>query len=847
MENGAALPASCLRTGKGPESSGNPRFLGRIGAGCGRAGNLFHDLDPATMIEQGRAMFMKPMVQSAGLPPVKGARVRHRRDRAMLAVRLLASALVLFAALGIPAGAQDGSAPAGGSVEGLVTTPDGRAVVGARVSVVGLDEPKATADQDGRFRLTSLPAGSHRVRAELEGFGRRERQVEVQAGVTMQVRVTLPFMPFTETVTVTATRGEQKLGDSPAHQTVLTRRDLQASAALALDDALKQVPSFSLFRRTSSLVSHPTTQGVSLRGVGASGASRTLVMLDGVPLNDSFGNWVYWNKIPQSQIESVEVAPGGLSNLYGSSAMAGVINVVTRRPQPRTGSLKAQGGSRGNAEADLFASHSKGPFAAAVGGAFFRTDGYELVREEQRGAVDVDAASRYRTGNWRLEYSPSPGLMLFHNGRLFAEDRENGTPLQENSTRETYLGAGLRATSADGSVWQANVFNRTDDFESTFSAVTQDRASESLSLAQDVDYEDRGANAQWSRIFGSHQLSVGGDARWMEAVNREDVFAGGSNVRDRLIPGKQLYTGAYVQDLISAGRTVLVLGVRADHWRNHDASRTEVVNSTGFTTATPFADSSETTVTPRAGLLVRVNDQLAVRGSIYRGFRAPSLNELYRPFRVGNVLTEGNAGLGPERLLGGELGINHAAGSRVFWRATAFWDRLEDPIANVTLSSTPALITRQRTNLGRARIRGVSVEADYRPAPQVRVQAAYLFSDARVSDFSADPRLEGNVLPQIPRHRASLRLDYLGSSVLNVSILGRVEGLRFDDDLNSLRLGSLFTADITLDRPIGESFGAFVAVENLFDRRYAVQATPVELLGTPLTVTAGLRVDLRPR
>jgi outer membrane receptor protein involved in Fe transport len=771
------------------------------------------------------------------------------RLRAAAGAFAVALTLALWAA---PAGAQDGNgnaaAAAGGTIEGLVTTPDGRAVANARVSVVGQDEPKATADQDGRFHLANLPAGNHRLRAELEGFGRQERQVDVQVGATTQVRVMLPFLPFSETVTVTATRGERKLGDSPAHQTVLTRQDLQASAALALDDALKQVPSFSLFRRTSSLVSHPTTQGVSLRGVGASGASRTLVMLDGVPLNDSFGNWVYWNKVPQSQIESVEVAPGGLSNLYGSSAMAGVINVVTRRPEPRTASLKAQGGSRGSAEADVFASHSKGPFAASIGGAYFRTDGYELVREEDRGPVDVEAASRYRTGNWRLEYSPSANVLLFQNGRLFAEDRENGTLLQDNDTRETYLGAGLRATTRDGSVWQANLFNRTDDFASTFSAVTPDRSAESLSLAQDVDYEDRGANAQWTRIFGgSHQVSVGGDARWLEAVNKEDVFAGGANVRDRLIPGKQVYTGAYAQDLVTAGRAVIVLGVRADHWRNYDASRTEVVNSTGVTTATPFADTSETTVTPRAGVLLRVNAQLALRGSIYRGFRAPSLNELYRPFRVGNVLTEGNANLGPERLLGGEIGINHAAGSRVFWRATAFWDRLEDPIANLTISTTPALITRQRTNLGRARIRGVSVEGDYRPAPQVRLQAAYLFSDARVSDFSADRTLEGNLLPQIPRHRASLRVDYLNSSVLNVSVLGRVEGLRFDDDLNSLRLGSLFTADVTLDRPLGESFGAFVAVENLFDRRYAVQATPVELLGTPFTVTAGVRVNLRPR
>jgi outer membrane receptor protein involved in Fe transport len=735
-----------------------------------------------------------------------------------------------------------------GNVEGLVTTADGRAVVGARVGVVGMDEPKSTSDVDGHFRLDGLPSGHHRLRAELEGFGRRERLVDVEPGATTRLRMTLPFLPFSETVTVTATRSERKLGDSPSDLTVLTREDLQHGAAAALDEALKQVPSFSLFRRTSSLVSHPTTQGVSLRGVGASGASRTLVMVDGVPHNDPFGNWVYWDSIPQLQVDAIEVAPSGMSHLYGSSAMAGVITIMTRRPEPRTAAARAFGGSRGSVNSELFGSHTFGPVAASVGGSYFRTDGYNLVREDQRGPVDEEASSRHRTGNWRLEYSPSSSFTVFTNGRVFAEDRDNGTPLQTNSTRETYVGGGLRATTGGNNIWQANVYTHMDDFESTFSAVSADRSSETLSLAQVVDYQDAGANAQWTRTLGrSHELGVGGDVRWIGADNNEDVFIPPmNNVRDRLIPANQLYAGGYLQDVITLEqRAVLTLGLRVDHWRNYDASQTEIVNASGFTTVTNYQDASKTRVTPRAGLLYHVNDRVALRGSVYGGFRAPSLNELYRPFRVGNVLTNGNPALGPERVLGGEIGLNHAATSRFSWQATGFWDQVDDPIANVTLTSTPALITRQRQNLGQARVRGVSAEADYQPAVPLRIRASYVLSDARVQEFPANPAIEGNLLPQVPRHRASIRLDYLNPEVLNLSVRGRFESLRFDDDLNNLRLDGLFVLDVSLDRAIGSSWGAFVAIENLFDERYPVQATPVELLGTPFTVSAGLRFDLR--
>jgi outer membrane cobalamin receptor len=134
-------------------------------------------------------------------------------------------------------------------------------------------------------------------------------------------------------VVVSAGRVEQRLADVPTHATVLTREDIERSAAQTVDDLLREIPGFSLFRRSSSVVANPTTQGVSLRGIGPSGVSRTLVLLDGVPVNDPFGGWVYWSKVPLESIERIEVVRGGGSALYGNYALGGVINIVTRKPQ----------------------------------------------------------------------------------------------------------------------------------------------------------------------------------------------------------------------------------------------------------------------------------------------------------------------------------------------------------------------------------------------------------------------------------------------------------------------------------------------------------------------------------
>jgi iron complex outermembrane receptor protein len=770
--------------------------------------------------------------------------MRHAQTRAYRTL-----ALALAACAGAP-GASADDASAAGDVVGVVATAGGRGVAGARVCLAGSSGPCVGSAADGSFRLTAVAVGQRRVRAELAGYGQDERSVDVRAGATAQLALTLPYLPFAETLTVTATRTERRLDDSPAHVTVLGRDDVQRWPAAALDQALNHVPSFSLFRRTSSLVSHPTTQGVSLRGVGASGASRTLVLVDGVPHNNPFGNWVYWDDIPQVQIETVEVAPGGLSFLYGSSAMAGVISVTTRRPAPRTAVLQASGGSRGTWDAQGFGSHALGAFSASAAGSFFETDGYVPVEEGQRGPVDEAAASRHRTANWRLEYAPSPRWLVFQSGRVFAEDRANGTPLQVNESRQAYLGGGVRATTGARSVLQANLFSRSNRFESTFSAVSPDRASETLSLAQAVDDSDIGGNLQWTREIGtSHQIGVGGDLRWIDARNAEDVFiAPQVNVRDRSIPARQFYAGAWAQDVITVGRrAVLTLGLRADRWRNYDASQTEVVNASGAATVTPFSDGSRTTITPRAGLLLRVGRGLALRGAAYGGFRAPSLNELYRPFRVGNVLTSANSRLGPERLAGGEVGLNHDPAPTFSWKATAFWDAVEDPIANVTASVTPTLITRTRMNLGRARVRGVGVDGGYRPLPALRLQLGYVLSDARVTRFPATPDVEGNRLPQVPRHRASLSLEAEGNRIASASLRARYESGRYDDDLNQLRLASLFLLDVILERRLGDAWRVFVSAENVFDRRYAVQATPVEQLGTPFTITAGLRFARPPR
>lgn len=667
-----------------------------------------------------------------------------------------------------------------------------------------------------------------------------------------------------EPVVVSAGRIEQRLRDVPTNVTVLTKEDIQESPARTVDDLLRQVPGFTLFRRGSSLVTHPTAQGVSLRGIGPSGVSRTLVLLDGVPLNDPFGGWVYWSKVSLESIERIEVVRGGGSALYGNYALGGVINIVTRRPEARVVQAKLDLGTRNTVDADILASHVTGPWGVSVEGSFFRTDGYKIVREDQRGAIDIEADSEHKTFNGRVEYALSPASSLFLAGSFFHEDRGNGTPRQNNSTEAGYIGTGGRFKTADGSDWQLTLFSHLQTFNSTFTSAAQDRNSETRALDQfDVPSTAVGAALQWSKkVHQANLLTAGTDLRWIDGeTNEEFRFVSGQFTRRRKAGGEQQLAGVFVQDIITpAPRWQVTIAGRLDLWRSFDASRVERDLQTGATTFDArFNDRSRLAFTPKVAVVHHATDQLSLRAAYYHAFRAPTINELFRPFRVRNDITEANAGLNPERLIGGEAGADYAFSQDLFGRLTGFWNEVEDPIANVTVGSGPGNVSpcgfvpaggvcRQRQNLGRTRIRGIEAELEYRLHPSWTLSGSYLFNDTEVLSAPNQPELEGKRIAQVPEHQFTVKLAYANPAVLSVSVQGRYVGEQFEDDLNSLKLGEFFVVDVLLRRPIPipktSAAEIFLGVENLFDTTYEVAKTAdgIVTIGRPLLVHGGIRV-----
>ena len=651
-----------------------------------------------------------------------------------------------------------------------------------------------------------------------------------------------------EQVVVSANRAETRLGETAASVVALSAADLQTTAAPTIDDKLRQVAGFSLFRRSGSRYANPTSQGVSLRGVGASGASRSLVLYDGVPLNDVFGGWILWNRVAPIAVENIEVLRGGASSLYGSDALSGTINILPRRTRENfLFSGEISGGTQKTFSASTFFGFSKNNFTADFTVSHFQTRGYILTDEAMRGAVDSFAGSKNSNFSARIAKSLfQNNTNIFFKTSYFGEARTNGTPAQINRThlREFIFGGDSNFSNLKSNIqnpklaWR--VYGGTQVYDQTFSSVSADRNSESLIRLQRVPAQNVGFSGQFSGVFLQNQTFVVGiEAREVRGASDEIGYFNNRATSVSSSGGRERTFGFFVQDFARIGKKVVLAGsLRFDDWRNFRASSLTRSLSTNETLIVNFSDRNENAFSPQFSALYQVTNNFSIFALASKSFRAPTLNELYRGFRVGSVITNSNENLRAEKATNFESGASFDKG-KFYLRGNFFLTEISQPIANVTLSVTPNLITRQRQNAGKTRAVGAEIEAETH-FRNFRFSTGYLFADSRVKEFPSNRTLENLFVPQVARHQFTFQTNYTRKN-WTLAFQGRASSKQFDDDLNLFRLEPYFQLDAYAARRFKENLQVFFAVENLFNSRYSIAKTPIRNVSSPINLRFGIR------
>ena len=625
-----------------------------------------------------------------------------------------------------------------------------------------------------------------------------------------------------------------------------------------LDRALEQVPGLSLFRRSDSLSANPTAQGASLRAIGPSGAGRALVTLDGVPINDPFGGWVIWSAIAPETLSGAQVVRGAGAGPWGAGALTGTIALESRAD--RTGELlaDAEGGDPGYARAAAVTDLAIGQAALSMAASGQTSNGWIPVRE---GRGPVDTALNFRGGSAEARFDADLGSGGFA-GRIAGYSEHRGTGVRggiaDASGSSVSLTWAAQPTPAhDGFRLQA--WAQRSDFDQTSLSVAPGRAT--LTLANDqyaTPATGAGINAAWRRRRARWSLEAGVDARLMQGEDRERFrFVGGGFTRGRIAGGRQSVAGAYAEATRVDGPWLATGGLRLDAWRSWSGKRVERDLATGAVTLNGRpADTSGTTPTARAGLRRALGDGWYVRAAAYAGFRQPTLNELHRPFRVGNDVTESNPALRPERLQGAEAGFGRT-GAGWSLDADLFVNRLQDPITNVTLGVGPGTFPlagfiptggtfRVRENAGEIRAVGAEADAHVRLWPdRLSARAALSVTDARVHGGTTVPRLDGKRPAQAPIWTATAGVEFIATDRLKLDADARFESRRFEDDQNLRPLKAALTFNARADWRLGSRATLFVRAENLFDAGVQTGAAADGTIswGAPRMVTLGVRLS----
>ncbi|MGQ9634160.1 MAG: TonB-dependent receptor [Bryobacteraceae bacterium] len=608
-------------------------------------------------------------------------------------------------------------------------------------------------------------------------------------------QVALP--PLKTSITVTETLS----ASVAAHMTVLDASTLDRIAGVNADDRLRTIPGFSLFRRSSSLVAHPSTQGVSLRGLGSTAASRTSVRWDGVPLNEPFGGWIQWSRVAPEALDRIEVTRGASTSLFGDHSMGGSISLFSKAAERNRLESQVEAGNRATRTVSAAAARRWNRWAASAHWRGVTTGGYYIVRPSDRGLADRPARSRFTAGDLRLDAGQG-AERLFLKLDVLAEERSNGTVLRRNSTSLGSLSAHYFRNAATSSL-SLIAWHVREQFWDHTSSLSPDRNTETPATRQRVPAESAGATALWRKQQSHWSAIAGADLLRVEGYSYQTNPATGvTQVTGGVLPQHGYFTQ------LEAGSAWLRLFAGARF---------------------QSAGSGRRLFSPSAGLTA-ARGPVRLRASAYRAFRIPTLDEMYRQFRVGNTVTFPNPDLRPETMSGGEVGLDWSS-ERSRLSLTAYHNSLGRLITNVTISTTPSLIQRQKRNAGQATARGVEAELRHRWRSLLG-ELSYLFVDSR---FSSGPRL-----PQVARHQGSAMLTHSGPRTLFTAGV-RAYSSQFEDDLNTYRMPGYAVLHFSVQRELGRALVAVFTMENTLNREFIVGFTPTAATGAPRLWRVGWR------
>jgi outer membrane receptor protein involved in Fe transport len=643
---------------------------------------------------------------------------------------------------------------------------------------------------------------------------------------------------------ISATRTERTVSDLPVSSTVLDQRQIEQSPAILVDDVLREVPTLNL-QLLPSTMQHPTASNPSMRGLGD---GRALFLVDGVPLNDPFFGYVDFNRIPKENIQRVEIVRGASSSLWGGFAEGGLVNIFTKPIDASRTVLTTMGGSDATFRTDLSATQRiDDRLGIGLDVNYFSTEGFVSAqnplpysRATSSTVANVQLRTTYQTSDFEG----------FIRGNFFDSGQNLRTKLTSDTSKIASVATGgswfLDAQDMiHGSVFFMNQIASSQGSDADPNAP----GTEFISNLHSTPSSDIGGSLQWTRTDdrGSLPLLTAGiDLRNIVGSDRQqliDPTGGLYNVTLKNAGGQQFFAGVFGEaDYRPVKAWEILPSIRVDYVLNYAAS--ERNNVPGAPVADiNFDDKDFIQVNPKLATKYQLSDPLAIRASVYRGFKYPTIDQLYRTFSATGFSIIPNNQLDPEVLWGGEMGLDLNQG-RFHGQFNVFYNIVKDQLNYVVASFFP-VFTLQPTNIGELRSQGAELMGDLQITDTLSAGLSYSYTDAKIASYPLDPSIEGNQTPFVPVHNVSVVARYRHQSGARAEVRGRYLSEMVGDTSDTPGILDAHTiVDLSAAYPLTKHVEAFMLIQNLFDTEYVANTIPGNQMGAPFQIFGGLTFTL---
>jgi len=716
-------------------------------------------------------------------------------------------------------------------------------ILGANVIVGNVG---TATNSNGFFFIDKLKPGEYKLEVSVLGYSKYQQKIVIEEGKRLELNIKLTEEQIQlDEIVVSATRSENRISEIPGRINLITPERLLLTASQTADEALALLPGVQV-SRSFGLFSHKSS--VTMRGLSGNEQARTLVLIDGVPVNKADGGSVNWNLISTGDVERIEVVKGPGSALYGGNAMGGVINIVNRRPLKQL---------EGNASIDYGTYNTQGVKARLAGRVgvdslkyfywstnanYRKSDGYITQSEADQLANPFIVKSTFNEKSVNLKTGFANGNKINAEVDFTYYDDMRGTgekvyqPEGNTTDHDTYQARSTVKGSGNRYGWNVSLFYLQESYKKVNEWFKDDYTWYNV-LSVRTDY---GLMSSFDFKIKKHTFTAGYDVR-IGAVDASDIYYTSTDKVDNR--GKMDFYGVYLQDEISTfnDKVKVLLGLRYDFARFYDGAF--IIHSPSSETA--FMDQYQFSgiddvewgaLSPRVSIQYKPSDDLRVYATYSRGFRPSVLDDLCRSGRVRGGFKVANPNLKPEYLDNFEFGADYRPINWLKLSSSIFYSKGTDFLYYVSTGDSidmgfgdrPIMI---RSNISDVGIYGLEFDFTASPLRYLNVFGNYAYSVPKISDYkplyTGDPvDLSGKYLTDVPKHSLAFGAMFQNKEIFNLGITCKYVGEMFINDQNvydeivrSNVYPSTFTVDIKLSREFLQSITSSLSVQNIFDKQ----------------------------